>query len=628
VARRQVVGLRRVLGVYPLAASAYGNVGSSIYYALGLVAASALGLTPVVFVISGFVFFLTASTYAEATAMFPEAGGSSSFARHAFNEFWSFFAAWGQMLNYTFTIATSAYFVPHYLGGLFWPALRHPPGDIFGGIIVIAILGAINVRGVEESTGLNVVLALVDFGTQLLLVLIGLFLVFSPHTLLANIHLGVAPKWKDFLVAIPLCMLAYTGIETISNMSEEAKDPGTTVPKAINRVVIAVFAIYALLPAIALSALPVTRQPNGTYSTLLGVDETRGGYAADPVLGVVSKLHLGLAQHGAEIYVGLLAATILFIATNAGMIGVSRLVYSMGIHRQMPDHLRRLHPKFGTPWIGIIIFSVLACLALAPGKANFLGDMYAFGAMLSFTIAHVAVIRMRVSLPNADRPHRGPGNITIRGVDVPLFAVFGGLATFVSLCVLTALHIVVAIAGIGWLLIGIVVYAFYRRGQGLDLTSTVSVALPRPVTEREVEYASVLIAVSRRLSPEVLRTATRLAADRARAIHVLVIMTIPTVLAFDAVLHEQEMECLSILEEARIRGGRRVTGAVVRVRPGQEGRAILDQARDISAEAIVMPLTLGGDSFARAHERVLAERPCRVILQTEEAEPALAGAAR
>src|ERR1700728_3149895 len=159
MAERRLEGLQRVLGPYPLASSAYGNVGSSIYYALGLVAASALGLTPVVFVISGFIFFLTASTYAEATAMFPEAGGSSSFARHAFNEFWSFFAAWGQMLNYTFTVATSAYFVPHYLGGLFWPALKHPPGDIFGGILVIIVLAVVNVRGVEESTGVNVVLA-------------------------------------------------------------------------------------------------------------------------------------------------------------------------------------------------------------------------------------------------------------------------------------------------------------------------------------------------------------------------------------------------------------------------------------------------------------------------------------
>ena len=257
MAQRRLEGLQRVLGVYPLASSAYGNVGSSIYYALGLVAALALGLTPIIFIISGFIFFLTASTYAEATAMFPEAGGSSSFARHAFNEFWSFFAAWGQMLNYMLTIATSAFFVPHYIGGLFWPALRHPPGDVTAGIAAIVVLAAINIRGVEESIGVNLVLAVIDFCTQVLIVLVGLVLVFSPQVLIDNVHLGVAPTWANFFVAIPLCMLAYTGIETISNMSEEAKDPGRTVPKAINRVVIAVFAIYALLPAIALSALPV-----------------------------------------------------------------------------------------------------------------------------------------------------------------------------------------------------------------------------------------------------------------------------------------------------------------------------------------------------------------------------------
>ena len=209
-------------------------------------------------------------------------------------------------------------------------------------------------------------------------------------------------------------MLAYTGIETISNMSEEAKDPGRTVPKAINRVVIAVFAIYALLPAIALSALPV-RCVGNHCQTLLGVDDQHGGYAGDPVLGVVRALHLGPLQHAAEIYVGLLAATILFIATNAGILGVSRLTYSMGIHRQVPDRLRRLHPKFGTPWVGIIIFSTIAAITLIPGQATFLGNLYAFGAMLSFTIAHLAVTRMRVTLPNVERPYRPPGNLRLAG---------------------------------------------------------------------------------------------------------------------------------------------------------------------------------------------------------------------
>src|SRR6187549_1135194 len=182
MAERRLHGLQRVLGTYSLASSAYGNVGSSIYYALGLVTSFALGLTPVVFIIAGIIFYLTAATYAEATAMYPEAGGSSSFARRAFNEFWSFFAAWGQMLNYVITIAISAFFVPHYLGSVIGvDALRHSPADIFFGIGVVIVLCLINVRGAEESAAVNIGLALADFATQLLLVLIGLFLVFDPE---------------------------------------------------------------------------------------------------------------------------------------------------------------------------------------------------------------------------------------------------------------------------------------------------------------------------------------------------------------------------------------------------------------------------------------------------------------
>src|SRR4051794_39996944 len=419
MARRRLEGLERVLGVNALFSTAYGNVGSSIYYALGLVAALALGLTPLVFLITGFFFLCTAATYAEATAMYPEAGGSSSFARRAFNEFWSFFAAWGQMLNYVVTVAISAFFVPHYLGSAFgWEALRHSPGDIIAGAIIIAALSAINVVGVKESAGLNIVLAVVDFLTQVLLVVIGAVLVVGadPGQLVDNVTLGVAPTWKDFILAIPIGMIAYTGIETISNMAEEAKDEIKTIPAAIKRVAIAVFAIYFTLPAVALVALPVTQDPvTGEYSTLLGLSEEEGGFAGDPIAGVVANLNLGALQRPAEIYVGILAATILFLATNAGLIGVSRLVYSMGIHRQLPDRLRRLHPKYRTPWIGILVFGAIAILITLPGQATFLGNLYAFGAMLSFTIAHLAVIRLRIAKPDLVRPYRPPGNVTIRG---------------------------------------------------------------------------------------------------------------------------------------------------------------------------------------------------------------------
>jgi len=621
MAERRLHGLQRVLGVNALFATAYGNVGSSIYYALGLVASFALGLTPVVFVITGFIFYLTAATYAEATSMYPEAGGSSSFARHAFNEFWSFFAAWAQMLNYVITIAISAFFVPHYIGGLFWDPLKTPPGDIIAAIGVIAVLCAVNVVGVKESAGVNVGLAVVDFCTQLLLVLVGIFLVFSPQTLVDNVHLGVAPTWKDFLLAIPIGMVAYTGIETISNMAEEARDEERTIPAAINRVVIAVFAIYALLPAVALSALPVFQNAEGEHVTLLGLSEEEGGSAGDPVLGVVKHFDLGFLQGPAELYVGLLAATILFIATNAGIIGVSRLTYSMGIHRQMPDRLRQLHPRYGTPWIGILVFGAIACLAVIPGKADFLGLMYAFGAMLSFTIAHAAVIRLRIKDPDRRRPYRGPGNVTIAGRRIPLFALVGGLGTGASFVVATILHLDVAAAGVGWLALGCVVYPLYRRRQGLDLTTTTKIAIPAPVVEHEAEYESVVVALdaARPYPKGAVAAAVKVAARRRRGIHVLVTITVPQTAPLNAELPEKELAAQTLIEQARLQGGRRVTGHYEKVRPGQAGRMIVGQARALRAQAVVMPLPprSGGTLFGKTLETVLAERPCRVIIQSD-----------
>jgi APA family basic amino acid/polyamine antiporter len=623
MARRRLEGLERVLGVNALFSTAYGNVGSSIYYALGLVAALALGLTPIVFLITGLFFLCTAATYAEATAMYPEAGGSSSFARRAFNEFWSFFAAWGQMLNYVVTVAISAFFVPHYIGSVFWEELRHSPGDIIAGAIIIAILAAINVFGAKESAGLNIGLAVVDFLTQLLLVVVGAVLVLGadPGQLAENVVWGVAPTWKDFILAIPIGMIAYTGIETISNMAEEARDEIKTIPAAIKRVAIAVFAIYFTLPAVALVALPVQRGPDGEYYTLLGLSEEQGGYAGDPIAGLVANLNLGPLQTPANIYVGILAATILFLATNAGLIGVSRLVYSMGIHRQLPDQLRRLHPRYRTPWIGIIVFGVAAIVITLPGQAEFLGYLYAFGAMLSFTIAHLALIRLRISRPEIPRPYRAPGNVSWRGKDIPMFAVVGGLGTAAAFIVTVALHPDVAAAGVGWLALGVIVYLLYRRGQGLDLSSTHKVAIPQPVVDHEAEYDSVLVPLADgHYDESVIATAAKLAARRRRGIHVIALVTVPSALKIDAPMPEEEAAAASLIEQARVQGGARVSGHVERVRSGQAGRRIIEEATDMRAAAIVMPLPrrIGGQSlFGKTLETVLAERPCRVIIESQ-----------
>src|SRR5947208_8169538 len=603
-------GLERVLGTGALFSTAYGNVGSSIYYALGLVAVYALGMTPVVFVISGLIFAATAATYAEATAMYPEAGGSSSFARHAFNEFWSFFAAWGQMLNYIITVSISAFFVPHYLG-VFWSPLRHSPGDVIGGIVIVAVLAAINVIGVKEAAGLNVFLAVMDFMTQVVLVVVGCVLVLSPDTLVHNIHLGTAPSVGNFLIAIPIGMVAYTGIETVSNLAEEARDFGHTVPRAIGYVVIAVAVIYAFLPAVALSAMPVVH----------GHTALAGEFAGDPILGVVKNLHLGALQGAAEVYVGILAATILFIATNAGLIGVSRLTYSMGQHRQLPERLRQLHPRFRTPYIAILVFGLVAALTIVPGKATFLGRVYAFGAMLSFTIAHLAVIGLRMREPDRERPYRGPGTVTVRGRTLPLFAVFGAFGTGAAWVVVTVLNVDTLIAGTVWMAIGIATYAGYRRHQHLTLTQTAKVVVPGPVVEREVEYESVLVAFEDgEYSPQAVATAAKLAARRRRGIHVLVTITVPTSAPVNAAMPEEERRAQEIIDSARVLGGRRVTGHWEKVRPGEAGRRIVDEARAIRARAIVLPLPprrAGFPVFSRTLETVLAERPARVIIESE-----------
>jgi len=605
-------GLERVLGSSALFSTAYGNVGSTVYYALGLVAVFALGMTPIVFVVAGVIFLCTAATYTEATTMYPEAGGSSSFARRAFNEFWSFFAAWGQMLNYIITIAISAFFLPHYLG-VFWEPLRSSPADIAVGMAVIVVLGLLNVIGVREAAGVNIVLAFIDLVTQLILVVVGVVLVLSPETLVENVDFGTYPTLTDFLIAIPIGMIAFTGIETISNMAEEARDFGNTIPRAMRGVVVAVIAVYALLPSVALSAMPVD-----DGRTLLGLTEEEGGFAGDPVLGIVKNMDLGTLQGAAEIYVGVLAATILFIATNAGIIGVSRLSYSMGQYRQLPERVRVLHPRFRTPYVAIVVFCLIACLTLLPGQEEFLGTIYAFGAMLSFTLAHLAVIALRIKEPDRERPYRGPGVIRLRGLELPLFAVVGAIGTALSWLAVTALNIETLVAGSIWMTIGITTYLLYRRHQGLSPTETHKIVLPKPAVEHEVEYESVLIGFEDgHYSPEAVSTAVRLAARRRRGIHVLVTITVPANAPIDAEMPEQETRAQAMIDSARVRGGRRVTGHWEKVRQGQAGRRIVDEATEINARAIVMslpPRRAGMSLFGKTLETVLAERPARVII--------------
>jgi APA family basic amino acid/polyamine antiporter len=619
MARLTEHGLRRSVGVPGLFATAYGNVGSSIYYALGLVAAHALGLTPLVFLFAGALFVLTAKTYAEGASMYPEAGGSSSFARHAFNELVSFFAGWALTLDYIITIAISAFFVPHYLGA-FFPALTHNPGDIIGGLVTIALLAALNIRGLGESAKLNLFLAVADLCTQVLLVLLGVVLVLNPSLLIDQVHLGTVPSWSEVIFALSVAMVAYTGIETVSNMAEEAKDPGHDIPKAVNLVLLAVLGVYAGISVVALSALPVVEHA-GHFSTALGTT-----YENDPVLGIVSRLGLhGTVLTIARDYVGVLAATILFIATNAGLIGISRLSWSLSEHRQLPSIFSRLHASFRTPWFTIVFFSVLAGVLILPGETSLLGNLYSFGAMLSFTTAHVAVIALRVKKPDQERPYRMPWNVRIRGSTIPLTAVLGAIGTFAAWCAVVALHPEARTIGIPWMLVGLAGYLVYRKRQGLDARTPHKLERPqRPPDFEALDYRTALVPIfGADVSASALRNAAKLIGAEG-VVYAVFVLPVPNQLSLDSGLEHEEAHGRSVLESARIqarRAGIKIHTGLIRTR--HPGATLVEEAQRIGADVIywsTIHAPAGEQGIGPTAAYLLGKRPCRVIVETENRE--------
>jgi APA family basic amino acid/polyamine antiporter len=631
MARLTERGLRRSVGVPGLFATAYGNVGSSIYYALGLVAAHALGLTPLVFVFAGGLFALTAKTYAEGAAMFPEAGGSSSFARHAFDDVVSFFAGWALSLDYILTIAISAFFVPHYLSA--FPglgALKHNPDDIFGGLIVVALLVWLNIRGLGESAKLNLVLAVLDLSTQILLAGVGIVLVLNPALLIHQVHLGSVPSWRELIFALSLAMLAYTGIETVANMAEESKDPGKQVPKAVNLVVLAVLAVYAGISVVALSALPVIHHGIG-YSPELKQSFSAPGYATslggffenDPMLGVIE--HLGL--HGTVLklsryYLGLLAATILFIATNAGMIGISRLSWSLAEHRQLPSIFSRLHSSYRTPWFTLIFFSGLASTLIIYGNTQVLGNLYSFGAMLSFTTAHAAIVKLRVSDPDRERPYRSPWGVRVKGAEIPMTAVIGGIGTAAAWVAVTVLHVEARYVGVPWMIFGMAGYFYYRHRQGLDPRKHYRIErAERPPDFQELDYRTALVPIfGEDVSAAALHSAAKLIGEDG-VVYAIFVLPVPSQLSLEAGLEDEEAQGRSVLESARIqarRAGIKIHTGLIRTR--NPGAALVEEAERVGSDVIywsTIHAPAGEQRIGPTAAYLLSKRPCRIIIETE-----------
>jgi APA family basic amino acid/polyamine antiporter len=500
---RRATKLPRSLGAPALFAASYGNVGSSIYYALGVTAAFALGLTPLALILAGLIFVSTALNYAEGSAALPHAGGSSSFARRAFNGPIGFLVGWVQLLNYTATVSISAYFAISYLGvfNIFHALKTNELWHVGATIALIAFLMVVNVIGIQESSALNLVLAMADLVTQFALVILGLFLLLHIDVVIRNVHLGVAPTWGNFLASVSIAMVTYTGIETISNMSEEAKDPGRSVPRATFWVIAAVLFVSAFLPTIGMSVFPVYQDP-ATHQWTTDLATT---WKNDPVAGIVTGF-ASVSQTLAfwsGIWVGILAFTILVIATNAGLIGISRLSYSLGGADLLPRTFARLHPRYKTPYLSIIIFGAAAALLVLPGifvhgqEIDLLGSIYALAATFAFCSAHLSVMRLRFIEPNLYRPYRMPGNIKFGRDSIPVISLVGALAIGTVFTQLLSQNISNStLIWLGWMGLGVVTFVIYRRHRTLPLWEPLEVP---PPPDREVEH----------LAPEPLPKAAR-----------------------------------------------------------------------------------------------------------------------
>ena len=414
-------------------------------------------------------------------------------------------------------------------------------------------------------------------------------------------------------------MIAYTGIETVSNLAEEARDPRRSIPGSIRLVAVAVFAIYFTLPLVALSALPVHKDAHGVYVTKLGLDPAQHGFKNDPVLGLVENLHLhGLLLSSAKIYVGILAATILFIATNAGVIGASRITYSMASYRQLPEVFRRLHPRFKTPALALVVFAGLfSILFMLPGNVDFIGRMYAFGAMLSFTIAHASVIQMRRKPPPLEEPYRVRPSVGFRGVDWPLFAILGGLATAAAWLVVVVQDAPTRYAGLTWLGLGFVAYSIYRHRIAIPVSATVRAPiLLGPAIA--LEYRSILVpVVAGPESREAINLAARLAGERGATIVALRVIVVPMNLPLEADLPGQMAEADRLLDEARDAAsayGVRTIERIMRAR--RAGSAIVEESERRHTEIIVLGAPRGRHRkiFGHTVDYVLKTSRCRVMV--------------
>jgi APA family basic amino acid/polyamine antiporter len=586
---RKLPRLQRVLDAPALASIAYGEIASSIYFALGIVALHALGLTPAVLGAAGLLFLVVAGSYAEGTASIREAGGAATFVRVAFNDFLGFLTGWALFLDYLIVIALSALFFPHYLGlAIGVGAIAHHPGDVIVGCLLI---GAIALARLVRRTRLypfGLAVPLLDLVTQLLLVLLGFAFLFSPSALTSGLVVGTQPSWHQIAFALPLAMLAYTGLETVANLAEEARRPGRDLPRSLFSAITAVVVIYVLIALVALSAFPA---PHGT--TELGTSWERA-----PLMGIVSALQPHLSvwfARALRIYVGITGALVLLAAATTSIAGFGRLAYSLGEHGQLPRVFGRLHRRTlvspqSVVAAAAISIALLVATTFLTDTVSFLASLFSFGVLLAFTAAQLAVIRLRFTQPDLRRPFRVPLGVRVRGADVPIPSVLGALATAAVWVVAMVTHIGARYGGSAWLACGVVVYLLVRRGAGTGLLEHVETAAAQAPATPTTAFSQILVPMKLgEIGEEMVATAVKLAEEQGAAVLALHVILVPLDRPLDADMLDQEEQAAASLAEAVALGadhGVVVTGRTVRARA--IGEAIVETAREATVDLIVL----------------------------------------
>jgi APA family basic amino acid/polyamine antiporter len=603
----------RALDAPALASVAYGEIASSIYFALGIVALHALGFAPWVLLVMGALFLIVALSYAEGTAAIQETGGAATFTRLAFNDFVGFVTGWVLFLDYLIVIALSALFLPHYLGravGVAW--FEHKPGDVITGVVVILLVASVRLVRRSQFYRFAILLPVLDLCIQVLLIALGFALVFSAHALTMGTHLGTSPSWHGILFALPLAMLAYTGLETVANLAEETREPGVNLPRSVFSALGLVVIVTVLIAIVGISAFPAR---GGT--TELGTTWIRA-----PLLGIAAVIGTQLPHWlwvVLRVSVGVSGALVLLASVTTAMGGSTRLAYSLGEHGQIPRAFGRLNRRTLVAPVSIVAVSAVS-MAIVIG-ASFVHDpvaslasLYSFGVLLAFTAAQLAVIRLRIRRPDLHRPFMVPW--TIGRVPVP--SAIGAVLTSAVFVVAMATHPGARYAGPAWLAAGLVVYFVGRKVRGEPLLGRV-VSSDEQVLP-ETEYSSILVPMKLGLiGEEMVATAVKLAQERGVPVEALYVIVVPLELPLDADMHDKEEAAAASIAEAKLLGtdhGVEVRGVIVRARA--LGGAIVKEAVDRGVDLIVLGSAprwrRQSRFFSPTVEYVLKKAECEVVV--------------